>query len=222
MKRCESCKVNINNPYDRCPLCYTTLVRVSDAVEPLSYPNIVASAERYNLLLRILLFLSVTVSIICVTINLLAPQKIWWSLIVVINILYVWAAVGTAIRKNRKIGLNIFIQAVSLSLLLIVIDYFTGQRSWALNYAVPFLLITATLSITTLIIVKHMDSASFALYFILTTLLGFVPMLLSLFGLISVMWPSISCGIYSAISLISLFIFADRATKSELKKRFHL
>jgi hypothetical protein len=49
-----------------------------------------------------------------------------------------------------------------------------------------------------------------------------VPILLVAAGEVAVLWPSAASAVYSGLSLISLFIFADRSTKQELKKRFHL
>lgn len=222
MKFCERCGVEINNPIERCPLCYTPLVQKDNFPEIPSYPDLLGQAERYNLVRRVMIMLSLAISTICLTINILAGHRVWWSLIVIGNILYMWIAISTAVRKRARLGYNILIQAISLSALLVLIDWFSGHSNWALNYVVPFLLITATLSITVIIIVRRMDARSFILYFILTALIGFVPIILVAVGQINVLWPALVAALYSGLSLISLFIFADRVTKQELKKRFHL
>lgn len=222
MKFCEQCGVSVNNPMERCPLCYTQLTQKDSLPELPSYPDILSQAERYNLVRRILVMASLTVSAVCLTINIFTGHRIWWSLIVIGNILYMWIAISTAVRKRAKLGHNILIQAISLSALMVLIDWFSGHNNWALNYVVPFLLITATLSITVIIILRRMDARSFILYFFLTALIGFLPLLLVAVGQITVLWPALVSALYSGLSLISLFIFADRATKQELKKRFHL
>jgi len=222
MKYCEKCKLSVNSPVDHCPLCYANLARQSGEPEPLCYPDFSGEAEKYNILFRILLFLSLTICVVCVTINLITFVNIWWCLVVVGNVVYMWAAIGTAVRRRSKIGYNILVQVICLALFLVLLDWFSGHKNWSLNYVVPFLFISATLSITVIIIVRRMALHEFLLYFILTAFLGFIPIILLVFRQVTVLWPSLVSALYSALSLVSLFIFADKATKNELKKRFHV
>lgn len=222
MKYCSKCEVSVNSPVERCPLCYGALERASDAPELQTYPNLAEKAARYNLVLRILLFLSLTAAGVCVTVNLLVDRRLSWSLIVAVNIAYMWAAIGGAVKKRARIGQNILIQVLSLSALMTGIDFFAGHNNWALNYVLPFLFISAMLSITIIIIVKRMAIGEFILYFLLTALLGFIPIIMLAVGQVTVLWPAVTSAGYSALSLVSIFIFADNATKIELKKRFHI
>ena len=222
MRYCNGCNVDIDTPVERCPLCYTALIQKDSEPEVQAYPPLIEQAERYNLIIRILIMMSLTASVVCFTINMLNFSGTWWSLIVIGNILYMWIAVSTAVRRRTKLGLNVLIQAISLSALMVFIDMFSSHTNWALNYVVPFLLMTATMSITVIIIVLRMDSRSFILYFFLTALIGFIPILLLVIGQVNVVWPSLVSAIYSGLSLSSLFIFADRDTKQELKRRFHI
>lgn len=222
MKYCDKCHVSVNNPLEHCPLCYAPLQQQDGVPEVRSYPPVLQKAERYSLIRRILVMLSLTISVVCVTINLFAGHQAMWSLIVIGNILYMWAAVGTAMSKRSKLGHNILIQVICLAALLVLIDWFSGRQGWALNYVVPFLFITATLSITVIIIIKRMDSRSFIFYLFLTALIGFLPILLLTVGVVTVLWPSLVSALYSGLSLIGMFVFADRSTKQELKKRFHI
>lgn len=222
MKYCKKCGVTVANPVVACPLCYAHVEQYDSQPELPSYPPVLQRAERYNLVRRILVLLSLMVSVICVTINALTFEKTWWSLIVVGNVVYMWVAIGTAMRRRSKLGYNLLIQVISLAALLVLIDRVSGRSNWALNYVVPFLLVTGTISISIITIVRRMDSRSFILYLFLTALLGFVPLLLLAVGLVTVLWPSLTAALYSGFSLVSLFVFADRSTKQELKRRFHL
>ena len=221
MKLCEKCGIKVSTPVEHCPLCYTTLVHTDGAPDHLSYPDLTEQAVKYNLLLRILLCLSITVSVVCVTVDALTRTG-GWSLIAIANILYMWVAIGTALRPHARLGHNITVQALSLAALLCLLDYWLGNLHWALNYAVPILFVTAMLSITIIIIVRRMDIGSFILYFFLIALMGFVPLILWALGLSTVLWPSLVSALYSATSLVSIVILADNATKIELKKRFHI
>lgn len=222
MKYCKKCDIRVNSPVARCPLCFATLSAADSEPEPLSYPNL-QFVERYNITLRVLLFLSLTVSVVCVTINFLTPHTIWWSFIVVLNIVYIWIAIGTALKKHTKIGFNILIQGLSLAGLLLALSFFFElKNNWVFNYALPLLFFSATLSITIIIIVRRVAIRDFILYFILTALMGFIPLVLYAVGLITLMWPAMVSAVYSALALASIFIFADTATKVELKKRLHI
>lgn len=223
MKYCNKCRVRVNSPVARCPLCYATLAREDANPEPPSYPDTATFAEHYNILLRLLLLLSFSVSIACFTINALTYRHVWWSLIVIVLILYMWFSISTAVRRRRKLGYNVMIQGLSLAVLLAVLDRLLPTRgNWTFDYVLPALFFCATLSITVIVIVRRMAIRDFILYFILTALLGFIPILLMAVGLVKVLWPSLVSALYSLVSLVSLFILADNATKIELKKRFHI
>jgi len=223
MKYCKKCDVSINSPVSRCPLCYATLIGKDNMPEPVAYPELAQAAARYNMLFRILLFLSLTASVVCVTINLVTTPARLWSAVVIANIVYMWIAIGTAMRKHAKLGHTIMIQGISLAGLIMVMNLFFDTRvNWAFNYALPFLFFSVTLSITIIVIVKRMAIRDFILYFILTALMGLLPLLALAMGLVTVIWPSLVSAIYSGLALVSIFIFADNATKIELKKRFHI
>ena len=212
----------MDNPLQHCPLCYATLTSANEQPELQSYPDLQEKARKYNLIYRILFTLSLTVGSICLTANLLIDHTNLWSLVVIGNIAYMWVAIGTALNRHARMGFIILIQAMSLSALLVLIDWMIGHRNWALNYVVPFCFITATLSITIIIIVKRMRYQEFILYFILTALLGFIPIILMAAGLVTVLWPSLVSALYAGLSLAGFFIFADSAVKVELRKRFHI
>jgi hypothetical protein len=214
--------VSIANPVDCCPLCFSSLTQKDNEPEMSSYPALLEQAERYIILQRVLVMLSLAVSVVCLTVNILTYSGLLWSLIVIGNILYIWVAISTAVKKRARIGFNVLIQALCLAALLVLIDFLSGRSNWALNYVVPFLFVTATMSITVITIVKRLDTRSFILYFFLIALLGFIPILLLALKQATVLWPSLVSAMYSGLSLVSLFVFAYRATKQELRKRFHL
>ncbi|MGI6404065.1 MAG: DUF6320 domain-containing protein [Oscillospiraceae bacterium] len=223
MRYCEACKVQVDNPLEHCPLCFHVLSSYDGVPEDDSYPDYQGAARRYNLILRILLMLSLTAGVTCLTINLLTKQTFLWSLVVIANILYMWLAVPIALRRRYSVGFKVMAQAFLLASLVVVVDLIIGHNStWAYDYVLPFLFATATLTITVISIVKRVKLREFILYFILIALLGFVPLLLLAVGLVRVSWPSMVSALYAGLSLVSLFVFADSATKIELKKRFHI
>ena len=186
------------------------------------YPDLIQVAQNYNLILRILVLLSLTIASVCLTINIFTFRTYWWSLIVIANLAYMWVATGTALRPSVKLGQTVMMQAIYLSVLVVVLGYLLDFHSLVYNYVLPAVLVCATLSITIIVILKRMDIHSFVLYFILIALLGFIPVAIMAVGFVTVPWPSVVSALYSGLSLISIFLFANHATKIELKKRFHL
>lgn len=223
MRFCDKCGVKVGNPLRHCPLCYSTLRSADDSPELYTYPDYESKAQRYNLILRILIMISLSAGAICVTIDILTGGRFYWSIIVVACIAYVWFSVGIAMRRHVTLGFKVLTQAASLAVLVVIIDRVIADYDiWAYDYILPFLFCLATLSITIIIIVKRVNLREFILYFVLISLLGFIPVILLAIGLVNVAWPSLASAVYSALSLISLFVFADTATKIELKKRFHI
>lgn len=223
MRFCDKCDIKVNNPLQHCPLCYSTLRTMDDCPEPHTYPNYEEKAHRYNLILRILLMLSLSAGTICVMIDFLTTGLFHWSFIVVASITYVWITAHAAMRAHSTLGFKVLTQVASLAALLVIIDRTIADYDfWVYDYVLPFLFVLATMCITIITIIKRVKFREFILYFMLISLLGFIPVILLAAGLVKVAWPSLASALYSALSLISLFVFADTATKIELKKRFHI
>ena len=109
MKYCDSCHVRVDNPEEHCPLCYAYLSQSDDTPEVRSYPAVLQQAERYNIIQRLLVVLSLTIAVVCLTVNLMTSWQVRWSLIVIGNILYMRVDIGTAVRRRTKLGNNILI-----------------------------------------------------------------------------------------------------------------
>ena len=222
MKRCDQCGFHVDNPLEHCPLCYATLLRVDGQLEVLSYPDLSKKVVRYNIIWRALLVLSIMAGSICLTINWLTNRDFWWSLLVIVSILYIWITVGTAIRRRTKIGFNILVQVINLLFLVIFIDIFAGNKGWALNYVVPLLFVTAMVCDSVIVVIRRAYVGVSILGFLLVALLGFLPIFLNVMKLTTILWPALASALCSAISLISIFLFAGQVTKNELIKRFRI
>lgn len=222
MKYCNSCNVSVDVPLEHCPLCYTNLTITNNEPMTTKYPDVLESTRAYNLAIKILLLVSFTVVLISLTVNFLTSVKFPWSLIVLICIVYVWIALGTAIRKRHRIGYNLMIQLISIALLLLVLSYLLNFQRVFFNYLLPALTTCAILSYNVLAVVMRKELKSLLLYYLIIDILAFVPIVLYAAGIVSVRWPAFGCAVYSLISIVSVFIFAYRDTKNELTKRFHL
>jgi hypothetical protein len=222
MKYCRKCALSIRTKYDFCPLCASQLTEDAslDAPEEDIYPGYDGEIK-YNLTLRILVFISFVGASSCLLINLLTYQGILWSLLVAGGIGFFWAALIYPIVVRKNIGHHIAVDAVCACVFFVVAQFVVGAKGWSLDYVVPFLFIAATTIISLVILIKRMKWREYALYQFITIILGVLPVISVVAHLVTTTWPSIVSAFYSGVTLLGMFIFADKKYKNELIKRFH-
>ena len=133
-----------------------------------------------------------------------------------------WILLRSTIMSKKNIAGRLLIQMIAVSLLCIGIEKQSHSSGWALDYVVPFLCIVTILAILIIIFSKQMFYSDYLLYLLLAIIISFVPMILYLFKQINILWPSIAAASVAIMAALGMILFADRATKDELKKRFHL
>jgi hypothetical protein len=176
---------------------------------------------RYNFTLRLLLFISIVAASTCLLINLLLYDGMLWSLLVAGGIGFFWAAVIYPVLVRKNIGHHIIVDAAAACVFFIVAQFVIGAKGWSLDYVIPFLFIAATTFINLVILIKRMKWREYAMYQFITIILGVLPVISVAAGLVTTTWPSIVSAFYSFITLLGMFIFADKKYKNELIKRFH-
>ena len=223
MKKCLKCNLEVNSVRKTCPLCLSILESDEKQYEK-HYPSPKFLPIKKNLVLRILAFLSIIGIFASIVINYMTYKKgdNLWSVIVIFNIAYFWLLVKSTFRKEGNIPVRLVIQTIAISLLLIVIDFFGGDKGWAINYAVPFVIMASLLSIVSLSIGSKQRYVNHFPHIITAILLGFIPIILYMFDLVDVPWPSLAAAFLSFVTIIGIVIFGDKDTKEEIKKRFHI
>lgn len=228
MKHCDACRVSVANDTACCPLCGQPLGdgaypgRPQQPAPLAAYPVIAESFYRYNFWLRFAVFVSYTVAAICLLVDYFTSSgRLGWSIIVFAGIAYVWITVAWSLRSRRNFAFRYGVQIVSIGLILYVIDRYSGNTGWAVNYAIPFFLMLATFAITLIILLRRVRRAEYLLSQLVIALFGLVPLCLLPFGVQEVAWPSVASGAYAMLTLGSTVLFADRYVGQELKKRLH-
>ena len=221
MKRCKQCNITIAEDLDYCPLC-ASLLSGDDNGCVQSYPKTITFFRKYNIALRILVFISFVVSVICLAINWQFPTSPYWSLLVIGGIIYAWAATMISIKKGYNSGMNIWIQMLVSSVFVFLIDLLLGFHRWSLSIAIPVICIVGNLAMIIMMIIRHFDLKDFIIYILASCLYGMLPLVFFLFNWVDIKWICLSSAAFSLIVLIGAFVFADRKTKLELKKRLHL
>jgi len=189
--------------------------RIYPPLEPV--PN-----SRYNFVLRLLILLSIVTASTSLLINIMTYRGVLWSFIVTGTIMFLWATVAYPLLMKRSIGHIIIVDAVSASLYMFIIEIVTQTRGWGLTYVTPFLLIGSTVIITSIILMKRLQWREYTVYQTVMVILGFLPVIFSVSGLVAVSWPSIASAFYSFLTFTGMYVFGHKKYRNELKKRFHL
>jgi len=223
MKKCTQCHVYIDSKRKTCPLCLAVLE--DDGLDYIDkYPKPQFAPQKRSIFLKILAFLSIVATLACVLINILTYEKgkTFWSAIVAFNICYFWVLIKSTFKKENKVAIRLVIQTIAISLLLYGIDYFTGNLKWSVNYVIPFITIASLLSILILSIGNKERYIQNFLYILVSIILSIIPLFLWLFKLSTILWPALSSSSFGIVTLIGIGVFADKDTKEEIKKRFHI
>ena len=222
MRYCENCHIHIENPRESCPLCQNQLSSAASS-EKLTeaFPAMESSFIKYKLLFQFLAFFSLIAGVGSLIVNLFFRNTGWWSSIILAAIAYFWIAVVNLIRTKNSLG-SIARSAIILSVLLFLLDFLYGFSRWSVNYAIPALLVSGIIAVVTISIARGQDFADFVLYVLITSVSALLCFILLLTGVSTILWPSLVCSLCGFLSLIGIFIFADRNTIDEFKRRFHL
>ena len=233
MKYCKKCALNVNTKQGNCPLCAAVLSDAEDANGQTEADDLAATAPeedlypansegiKYDLLFRVFLFLTILAITGSVLVNILTYNGILWSLLVAGGVGFAWAAIAYPIIVRKNIGHHIMVDAVCLCLFFIMAQIVTKTKGWSLDYVIPFQFIAATTIISLIILIKRMKWREYALYQFITIVLGLLPVISVIAGLVENIWPSIGSAFYSFITLLGMLIFADKKYRNELIKRFH-
>ena len=221
MKNCKSCKIKVSSNDYICPLCKTVLTSNEEDKSEQTYPTIKINKNKYNIIIRTYLFLSIVGIVVTVAINYLTYNGFLWSIISTAAFLYFWSIITHAIKHNVNIAYKIFIQTICISILTVVIDVVIGYKGWSVDYVVPGLTAAANVTVLILIIINRMNWNNYILYQIAIIALGFIPIILIFCNITNEIWYTIiSVGI-SFVILCATIIFSDKNVKSELKRRLH-
>lgn len=221
MLYCKKCNVSIDGARLQCPLCQDILSGTPEQDGEI-FPKLPTNREKYQFIMRTMIFASITIVVISVALNFLFPANGWWSVFVTAAIGCMWVSLSSAIRRRHNIPKNILWQVVILSALAVGWDIFTGWYGWSVDYAIPAVCVFAMVAVCGFAVFMKLRIEEFLIYLILDGLLGFVPLIFLLIGQLRVLYPSVICVAVSLISFAALCSFAWDELTSEVKKRLHL
>ena len=223
MKECKKCKVHVNTNRKTCPLCGQILIdnnqdnKYDNLYPAYEYPN-----KTINIALRILLFISIITIAVSITINALTFVGSYWSIYVVLGILYAWILMKTTILSHQNIALRLIIQLIALSIVTYAIELVSVSSGWALEYVIPSLCIATTTAIGLIMLFKPIRYSDYVSYLFIAILISWIPLVFYFTEIINILWPSVAAASFSLTVIMGMITFTDRATKDELKRRLHI
>lgn len=187
------------------------------------YPN-VRNVKKDNLIITIMLIISIITIFICTIANLLTSSKHLWCLIVTIGVIYSWLTVMYSIRRNINIASNVTVQLIAISVLVISIDFIIGYSGWAINLAIPIIIIVANITTLVLTIVSVHRYYKYAIYQLIIFGLSMIPMLIYVTSKTIIVKPifTIIASIIAVISFIISLILCGKNIVEELNRRLHM
>ena len=127
------------------------------------YPKI-RNVKTGNLAIEIMSIVSIVVSLACTIINLCTSTKYLWCVIVMGGIIYSWITVMYSVNRNVNIASNVVLQIVAISILTLCIDFVIGYRGWAINLAIPIIIMIANVTILVLTLASIRRDYKYAVY----------------------------------------------------------
>lgn len=224
MKKCIKCNLLVDSKHKTCPLCGEELELINDESNRQNYPSYEAIPVKKNILLRVFIFLTIVVDLISILIDFLTYKEggIHWSSFPIASTIYLWILIRFTILSKRNAAFKLLIQMITVSLVVFVIDIYSKGGGWALNYVIPFLSMASTLMIAIILMARRMKFSSYVFNLFASIILGFIPFILWLTGIVTVNWPSLSAACFSLLTLIGMILFANEEIKEEIKKKFNI
>ena len=122
------------------------------------------SSKKSDFMIVIAILFSVAVGGILVLINHVTTPDVHWAGLANAGILYVWVNVFYAINHNTNIAGYVLLETFAISFLTSYIDYKTGNRGWAMSFAIPIVLIVANVTMFVLTVVSHKKFIRYAVF----------------------------------------------------------
>ncbi|MEI3508557.1 MAG: DUF6320 domain-containing protein [Bacilli bacterium] len=124
-------------------------------------------------------------------------------------------------NRHRNVPKTILWQVVVISILSLLWDYFTGRHGWSITYVIPIICLVGSIDMAIIVKVMKIYITEYIFYFLLTIILGLIPVIFCLTGIVNVYYPSVICFFLNLIALMTMFVFAGDLVIEELKRRLH-
>ena len=220
MKKCNFCNVMIKDQTDHCPLCGGVLEGDDPGIN--TYPNVLKKEKAVSFIFRLMVFISIIASTVCIATNVATGVSVAWSLIVTFSFLYVLLILYMFVKENAGYRVRVFGIAAAGVVLIILIDYILGFRRWSVNFVLPSAIILMSVTFLLLMLINRRNWQSYALIHVAILLISLIPIIMYKLDIVTNPYVSqVAFGIAFVISL-GIIILGGPRVKSELYRRFHI
>lgn len=178
--------------------------------------------KKSDFIIKIMIGVSVGIAILLILINHLTTPKVHWAGLANAGIIYTWITVIYAINKNTNIAAHVLLQAIAISVLTMYIDYKTGIKGWAINLAIPIIIIIANVTMLVLTIVSYKKYIRYSIYQLIICMLSLIPIFLVHENVIkNVIMSYVASGV-SVLNFVLTICLCARDVKEEIVRKFHI
>ena len=221
MAECKKCGVHITDDTDRCPFCRCVLE--DDGIKGQNlYPDPEATVKVWRTIRRIVLFLSICAMAGMMIALYMGADIFNWTIVVGLILLYVNVTIYMSITDKIGYMFKTLFLTISVVLILIGIDYFTGYNRWSFDYTLPSGIIFLNVVCVLLMIINRRNWQSYISFQLFNIFWSVVIAVLLRLGIIRQPVLVIIAVSASVLVFAGTLIFGGRRASDELKRRFFI
>ena len=180
------------------------------------------NSKKGERILNIFLIVSILIAILLIIINKLTTPNIHWAALANCGIIYIWITVLYSIKRGTNIAGHVLLQTIAISAAMLYIDYRIGFLGWAINIAIPIILIIANITMLILTIVSYKKYIKYAIYQLVIVLMSLISLILITNNLIHLEILSKIAIIVSILNLIVTLVLCYKDIKDTIIRKFHM
>lgn len=185
------------------------------------YPQKI-NAKKSEQIIKILGIASIVIAFLLILINQLTNPRIPWSMITNAGIIYIWVMIRYSIQKNMNIAGHVMLQTIAISILTVYIDYELGFKGWAINIAIPIIIMIANIAMLVLTIVSYKKYIKYAIYHLVIVAISMLPIIFLKEDMIqNIALSTIAIGI-SITSFGICLLLCKKELKEAIVRKFHI
>lgn len=185
------------------------------------YPQKI-KAKKSDKIIKILISVSIGIALILLLINKLTTPNIPWAALANAGILYSWITVIYSVRKNVNIAGHVLLQTIAISVLTIYIDYKLGMKGWAINIAIPIIIMIANVTMLVLTIVSYKKYIKYAIYQLIIVIFSMLPVVFVTENIVQNKTLSVIASGISVLNFIFCLVLCAKDVKEAIIRKFHM
>ena len=179
--------------------------------------------RRYSLAYKIIAFVLLTITIICMAVDFLVlDSAMHWSLPVLIGVAGTLILLRTLMKRRRNAPKLLFQTLILVSAVLLLCDVVTGWHRFSIDLIIPVMCTVALVLNFIFAFVNRRFTENSLVYLLLNIVIGVLPYVALLISPSHTPGLWLICLIVSIITFLGLAIFKARDLWAELQKRLHL